>query len=213
MVVVGGKNIDLWACQFPEDHVPHVISLIVDSWQTFKVPDDRLEVPMTRQFVAHLRNHKDRSVCFFGIYWESWLLDDTGEVTGRVDIRFSQGWDERVYFSVECKRLRATSPGGRFSALAGEYVEDGMLRYFNGQYAVRLDKGGMLGYIMDGNVPQAIKDVAGAIASRKAKLYMKPSQDLRGSSLFPKAPNLKETRHTFGPGGRFCIHHIFLPVT
>ena len=211
-MVVGTGGNDMWASQFPDDQVPGIISLILGSWKTFALPADRREVPMTKAFCAHLRNNKNRSCHYFRIEWESHVLDPAGEEIGRIDICFSQGFDEAVYLSIECKRLRVTSPGGSFANLATKYVTQGMYRYFNGQYATGLNKGGMLGYVMDGDIAEAQKHVTSAIEDRRTQLKMGAQKSLGPSSLFPGNPDVKETQHQFGPDGAFIIHHIFLAV-
>jgi len=203
-------DINLWAEQFPKDQIPRVLRLILDSWDSFQIPSDRLEVPITRKFYAHLRRNKDRSVHVFRIVWEPYVLDEEGELLGRIDLQFSQGLDEAVYFSVECKRLRVRS-NSTFRSMASEYVKEGMFRYFNGQYAGGLDNGGMLGYVMDGNVPEAIKDVRRAIEKRRSSLYMPEDATLCHSRVL-RSTQIKETSHNFGPDGQFVIYHIFLPI-
>jgi len=211
-VVVGASISDMWASQFPDNQVPGIISLILNSWKTFTLPSDRAEVPMTRAFYAHLLSNQNRSCHLFRIDWESYVLDTEGKVLGRLDIRFTHGYDSAVYLSIECKLLRVRSPSGKFANLATEYVEEGMYRYFNGQYATRLNKGGMLGYVMDGDTPEAQKHVKSAIEDRRTQLKMGIRESLGASSLFPSNPDVKETRHQFGPDGAFVIHHIFLAM-
>ena len=204
------ENIDLWAARFPQDQIPKLFQLILDSWKTFKVFHELKEVPITRKFCAHLRNNKDRSVHSFRIDWESHELDDEGNETGRIYLKLSQGLDEKVYFSIECKRLRFNFPSG-FKTLANEYVTEGMFRYFNGQYAQDLDKGGMLGYVMDGDCTKATKDVQEAIEKRRSNLYMQDNETLKASSCVA-LKQVKETHHQYGPNKKFTIYHIFLPM-
>jgi len=209
MVVTG--DIDLWAKNFPSEYIPAVIRLILNSWQTFKFACDLLEVPMTRSFCAHLRSNKNHLLDFFRIDWESNEIDNRGNITGRIDLKFSQGLDEKVYFSIECKRLRAIFPSG-FDSLASKYVTDGMSRYFNGQYAKGLDRGGMLGYVMDGNCNEAVEDVQKAIEKRRLNLYMEEKETLKASSCIA-SKQVKETLHRYGPTNRFIIYHVFLPMS
>jgi hypothetical protein len=86
-----------------------------------------------------------------------------------------------------------------------------MYRYFNGQYAQGLDKGGMLGYVMDGNIDEAIQNVKVAIENRRHYLYMESDDTLRRCS-FLSSKQVKETFHNYGPTNQFVIHHIFLSV-
>lgn len=208
MATVG--DIDLWAKQFPAEDIPTVLHLILSSWKKFKFTGKPLEVPITQRFCAHLRNNKNRSFHFFRIEWESYELEDNGQITGRIDLKFSQGLDEKVYFSIECKLLRVKHKQ-QIKSLAGDYVEKGMYRYFNGQYAQDLDKGGMLGYVMDGNTNKAIIDVQKAIEKRRSDLYMQENETLKASSCIT-SKQVKETTHKYGPNEKFTIYHIFLPM-
>jgi len=207
MAVTG--NIDLWSDRFPDDQIDGVIHLVLDSWVTFKLPPKRWEVPITRKLCAHLRKSRNRSTQFFRIDWESYVVDDAGKVAGRIDLRFSQGLDEDVYFSLECKLLRVQSRE-RFDSLAGKYVTEGMFRYFTGQYAEGQNKGGMLGYVMDGRVGVAIEDVTKSIERYKPRLHMVRDDTLRVSNL--SSHRVRESFHEYGPDSRFVIYHIFLPV-
>lgn len=203
-------DIDLWAKQFPTEVIPSILRLILSSWKTFKFTCKPFEVTITQRFCAHLRNNKNRSLHFFRIDWESYELDEEAQVTGRIDLKFSQGFDERVYFSIECKRLRVKYRQ-QFKSLAGDYVEKGMYRYFNGQYAYDLDQGGMLGYVMDGNIDVAVNDVEAAIEKRRSSLYMEENETLKVSSCIT-SKQVKETLHKYGPTKRFTIYHVFLPM-
>jgi len=207
MAVIG--NIDPWADQFPQDQILQVIQLVCDSWLTFSMPAERLEIPITQKLCAHLRTNRDRSVQWFRIDYETSVLDAEGEITGRIDLTFTQGFDENVYFSLECKRLRVRSHK-RFDTLANKYVTHGMFRYFTGQYAKGLNRGGMLAYVMDGETEAAIEDVTKSIEKNKLALYMASDDTLCVSSLSSR--EVRETWHQYGSDSRFVIYHIFLPA-
>ena len=201
-------NIRPWISQFPQDQIPKLLSLVLESWKTFRIPNNRLEVPITKKFCAYLRARKDRSIHFFRIDWEFHVLNDLAKETGRIDLAFSHGYEENVYFSLECKRLRVNPTSG-FKSLAGDYVKDGMLRYFNGQYATGLDKGGMLGYVMDGKVDAAIKDVTKAIETHRTSLLMGENETLKPSTSL-RSSRVKETYHDYGPKCEFIVYHVFV---
>lgn len=134
----------------------------------------------------------------------------SGNCWGRIDLRLIHGYRDDVYFAIECKRLNVISNGGR-SSLAGAYVEKGMMRFITGQYARGLDKGGMLGYVMDGNVLNAIDSVKGAIDSRSTALAMPSGTSLSTCAIRPNTQEVRETRHL--PKGRqFFIYHLFVGV-
>jgi len=201
-----------WSDTFPEDLLPCVFDLIIESWKTFPQPSPYdLEIPITRKFCVHLENNKDRSTHLFRVDWEANVLDNTAEQSGRIDIRVTHGYVATEYFSLECKILNKTDHQGRWSSLAGKYVDEGMMRYVREQYSGG-DNGGMLGYVMDGDTVKAISSVNDAIQKRKNKLYIDNKPKLRKSSIRPQCQQTKETRHLI-KNGTFTIHHIFLPVT
>ena len=65
---------------------------------------------------------------------------------------------EDVYFCLECKRLNVINDG-QVRPYTSEYIIHGMLRFIRGQDAAQMRHGGMLGYVLDGNVEQAIENV------------------------------------------------------
>ena len=201
-----------WADQFPDDYVPLIYDLVMDSWPSVKKGDGFKEVPITRDLCHQLRQHKNRSRHQFRIELESTELVATGEETGRIDLKFSHGYDEYVYFSIECKRLRVVRKDRAIAAMASEYVKEGMFRHFNGQYAVGLNKGGMLGYVMDGDVPRAKENVTKAIHSFRTKLMIAHSAPAEESRIFPKDARMFDTSHAHPQGQLFLIHHLLLPM-
>jgi hypothetical protein len=202
-------DLSLWAARFPATLVPQVIQLVLDSWEVFSTTQ-KDEVKITQEFSVVLNKNQQRSQLPFIIDQEITLLDENGkEQIGRLDIRIIHGYIREVYFALECKRLRWEFPGGQFSSLAGEYVTEGMYR-FNGKYAQGLDKGGMLGYVMDGKIDNAIEDVRKAVEKRRAELHMKSDGTLYDSSIV-NSKQVKETTHN-GANGKFTVYHVFLPM-
>jgi hypothetical protein len=204
-----GKSSSRLIQQFPMEEVKQAIELILRSWESFNAKVN-LEDKITNKFYAHLIENKSRSTYFFTIVPRPAEIDEQGEEIGEIDLKVIYRNQEKTYFSFECKRLRVYFPSG-FDTLAGKYVTEGMYRYFNGQYARNLDKGGMLGYVMDGNIDVAVNDVKAAIEKRRLNLYMQENEILRASSCIT-SNKVKETLHKYGPTKRFTIYHIFLPM-
>ncbi len=203
-------DLDRWAIRFPTSLVPQIIRLVLDSWNNFSTSQVH-EVPITQEFFVVLERNQGFSKLPFLPDLEVILPNENGtEQNGRLDLRFIHGYRRKVYFSIECKRLRVNPPSG-FKSLASEYVTDGMCRYFNGQYAQGLDKGGMLGYVMDGDITNAIEDVRKAIEKRRRQLYMKANDTLRCCS-FTSSSQVKESFHGYESDGYFIIYHVFLPL-
>jgi len=108
-----------------------------------------------------------------------------GQDQGRMDIAFSPLVPrEDVYFSLECKRLNVVN-GKRVRAYSREYVVFGMVRFIRGQYAAMVRHGGMLGYVLDGNVNRAIQNVGGAIQTHHLDLGMESPGEMLPSSIRP----------------------------
>lgn len=210
-MATGGAS-NPWADTFPVDLLPSLFDLIMESWKTFPQPSPHdLEVPITKRFCVHLENNKDRSIHLFRIDWDPNVLDETATNRGRIDIRITHGYVAKEYFSFECKRLNETDKKGKWSSLAGKYIDEGVMRYISGQYSGG-EHGGMIGYVMDGDIVEAIKRVDGAIENRKEQLCITGTAELRQSSIRPECQQTKETKH-LTKNGRFTVHHIFLPIT
>jgi len=207
-----GGDPSLWSDLVPDHFMPQIIALVLEGWETFEKPRrDDLEVPITIRFCCSLRAHKNRSRLPFRIEYESVELElESGTVVGRIDLRFCHGYREDVYFAFECKRLNVVDRAGKRRSLAGEYVKEGMMRFVEGKYAAGLDKGGMLGYVMDGARPSAIQAVEDAVARRREQLRL-TSADLERSSIRRDDARVRETRHRLH-SGPFVLHHLFLSV-
>ena len=117
---------------------------------------------------------------------------------------------ENIYFALECKRLNVVGPQG-VRSYASEYVIHGMLRFIRGQYASIVRHGGMLGYVLDRQINNAIGNVSQAIQVHHIDLGMKPPGTLLASSAHAGDFRFKEThhkrQHNIDP---FAIHHIFV---
>jgi hypothetical protein len=203
----------IWSDTFPEDLIPRMIELIVETWLPFRKPvaTDH-EVPITRRFKHALKQAKDFRRLPVRIEREPAEDDpDTGAELGRIDLKFLPAVSalEEIYFAFECKRLNATIGGSR-RTLAAEYVTEGMMRFVTGQYSSAVESGGMIGYVLDGESDRAIGAVGQNIASRRTELCMSASAGLEGSELHPDNRLIRQTDHALSTQRQFRIHHVFL---
>lgn len=208
MSVIGDSG--MWSDLFPGDLIPQILDLVIGAWARFEKPESTaLEVAITRRFRALLRQERSLRRLTFRIERESPEdTPDSGEEMGRIDLRFSHGYREEVYFAFECKRLNVMK-GNRRSSLAPEYVKEGLMRFVEGRYARDLDTGGMIGYVMDGDVPAAVKSVRKAVANRRETLRVVGS-GLADCSFRPGHAQIQETEHEIGR--EFRVLHVFLPI-
>lgn len=198
-----------------ESLVPDILALIISTWTAMPaVSTTPGEDPITEQLCRLLRMNRTSSDLPFQIHTQMVELDPpAGEDQGRMDIAFLPMVPrEDIYFCLECKRLNVPD-NGSVRSLASEYITHGMMRFVRGQYALRVHHGGMLGCVLDGNVPSAIQSVGGLIKKRHEELQMQPPGDLKPSSIRSDDERARETRHVRKDQSKaFLIHHMFAPT-
>jgi hypothetical protein len=210
MTVVGAP--DQWA-DLIDTLVPNILELVISAWQEMPSLDgDVREDPTTEELCRQLRKTRNACNLPFRIDIQMVELDPAaGQDQGRMDIAFSPMLPrENIYFALECKRLNVIGAGG-VRSYASEYVMHGMLRFIRGQYASAVRHGGMLGYVLDGQIGNATTNVSKAILARNADLGMQSTDTLRVSSVRAADSRFKETHHTRQHRPEpFAIHHIFV---
>ncbi len=87
----------------------------------------------------------------------------------KIDIKFR--WhqypnDNDRYLAAEAKKIR-----GKGKSLAGDYVDEGIMRFVNARYGRGHDHGIMLGYVMVPTLHSAISRVERAMIKRKVKTH------------------------------------------
>jgi hypothetical protein len=193
--------------------VPDILGLVIATWKSMPPPaSDAREDPTTEELCRYLRKNKDASNLPLRINIQVVELDPAPDQDlGRMDIVFSPMVPgESIYFCLECKRLNVVN-GRRVRSYATEYVLYGMMRFVRGQYSAAVRHGGMLGYVLNGNVSRAIKNVSGAIQTNHLNLGMEAPGEMRQSSILPSDSRIRETHHTRQHNSDlFQIHHIFV---
>lgn len=210
MTVVGAP--DQWA-DLIDTLIPHILELVISAWQEMPpLADDAREDPTTEALCRRLRQSRNACNLPFRIDIQMAELDTAaGQDQGRIDIAFSPLVPrENIYFALECKRLNVVGLGG-VRSYASEYVGHGMLRFIRGQYASIVRHGGMLGYVLDRQLSDAIDNVSKVVQARHADLGMKPPGALLASSVRAGDLRFKETHHKRQHNTEsFAIHHIFV---
>ena len=194
--------------------VPDILGLVASTWQNMPVlaPDAR-EDPTTEELCRRLRQNRSASELPFRIDIQLVELEPADDAAqGRMDIVFSPMIpSEEIYFCLECKRLNVVSADG-IRTYATEYVAHGMLRFVCGQYAARVQHGGMLAYVLDDNIDNAIASVSLSIRRHHEILEMQPPGTMLRSTIRPSDEAVRETHHVRNLTSKvFCIHHIFVP--
>lgn len=200
-----------------EGTLPDILRLVVDTWDDLHRPfADHREDPITQLLCIALRKNRTARDLPFLIEYQTIELDPApGEDLGRLDIAFKPtslpgAPDESIYFCLECKRLNVVIKGVKRPG-GSEYVAHGMARFVSGQYASAVRHGGMLGYVLDGDVAGAMANVESNVQSQPVALGMDAPGTLHPSSLAPEVSTARESHHSrAGESARFCIHHLFV---
>ena len=196
-----------------DEMVPQILNLVIASWQQMPAPDaDEGEDRITVRLCRLLKQNRTARDLMFTIHTQSVELDPrNGQGVGRLDIAFfpSRVSREDIYFGLEAKRLNVAKDG-KTRAYATEYVKFGMMRFVTGQYSKAVRHGGMIAYVLDGNVLRAIRNVEANIRRHGTALRMKPPGAFLPSAAI-KNDRVRETHHRrVGESRLFRIHHLFM---
>lgn len=202
-----------WADLFERELIPVILELVLDAWAALPpLADDSEEDDVTDKLYAAMKRSKNRQRHPFLIQPQNAEFDlDSEKIIGWKDIAFYPPTnDEEIYFCLEAKRLNAVISGENKS-LASEYVTKGMQRFIDRKYSPDVRHGGMLGYVLDGDIVRAINNVANCIQLHHADLRMDAPGDLRPSTIRPHDGNAKESHHQRdGETDAFRLHHLFV---
>ena len=228
-----GTSADMRRRLFPTGFGAEVMHLVLETWQTFTLHHRvRHEEPITALFRRALIDGYLAAGRNWFVTLEDPVTDSMfGTELGRNDLNFfpPNHRGQTIFFTVECKRLNVTRPpsvsataravrAGRtpprptFHHLADHYVTQGMQRFVDELYSKGLPCGGMVGYVMDGDLDGAFRRVRTEIqASRDTlritsrNLLYAPSVALRGWT------HSADTRHLRNDS-EFLLHHALLGV-
>ena len=118
-----------------------------------------------------------------------------------IDFAFRHGYEDRIYFAFECKRVDHTK-----NSLISGYIKEGILRFINEVYSTSVSRGGMIGYLFSDTVGVAVEAI-------NEKIKDKLSQN---DCLIQKANALDDFQNLFfsqhirsNLGDSFGIYHLF----
>jgi hypothetical protein len=205
-------NAEAWDDLFSDNLVPSVLALVLEAWSQIDKPDaDAREDDTSVRLYRAMVRAKTRSRHPFLIRLQDVEVSSgPAGISGRKDIVFFPVLEESIYLCLEAKRLNALVGGVR-KALAAEYVKNGMQRFVDRKYSRDVRHGGMLGYVMDGDIARAMKNVANNIAANHEALLMNPPGKLEASLARPSDPHVRVTCHRRShEQSIFRIHHLFV---
>ena len=190
-----------------ESQVPDILALVIETWEAMPPPaGNELEDPVSESLCRSLRQSRNSRDLPFRIDTQLVELDPaSGQDQGRMDIVFSPAVPrETIYFCLECKRINVRETSG-IRACFVEYVRFGMFRFVRGKYANSVRCGGMLAFVLNGDVAGAIAGVEVNIQNLHGELGM----DVAGcvSGIDPSTHRYAPSRDTASPGQQsrpFC---------
>ena len=134
-------------------------------WQSIAhLPPSSCEDEITKALVDNVARDAEARNAFYCDY------QFYTTVTLHVDMAVIVHNDRFTYLAYECKRLNVIRQGGARRTLAGEYVNEGVMRFVTEQYAEDLPTGCMIGYVMDGDLDFARTRIRVAMTRSRAIL-------------------------------------------
>jgi hypothetical protein len=193
--------------------VPQILSLVIAAWEGMPPPaPDEGEDNITIALCRALQQNRTARNLMFQIRTQVVELDPVpGEDFGRMDIVFIPLVPrEDIYFCLESKRLNVVKDG-ETRAYASEYVTFGMLRFVTGQYSKAVHHGGMIAYVLDGNVARAMTNIENNMRRQHSALGMTAPGSFLPSASLKGDPRARETHHRRSHETQpFRIHHLFV---
>jgi hypothetical protein len=179
----------------------------------------RTEREIAKFIRKYLRNNREFSFAC-GLIVNGEITNDE-DIEGNYDITISHSyWQNDFYF--ECKNLDLKLPNSGQS-LVNKYVfykytkkqttisDGGVYRYFNGKYAQNQNFGGMIGFVVDGD----IKTIKNKIFEKiKIKFDISPEGDLK--EIIDNS--IEQNEFTFNSihtrfNKEFILHHLLFDFT
>jgi hypothetical protein len=196
---------------FPAGWPGEVLRFVIEVWEGFSLHTDVvLEPRITKLLTGAIcdRYEREERDWFVVPEFPDWD-EESGKEESRTDIRFYPPGPKRrsVCFVFESKRLNMPA------ANSDEYVgHSGMMCFVLGKYSRGLRCGGMIGYVMDGDLRRANRNVTRAIKRKRKALRITPDGEFRPTPLLPDSTWHGETRHD-RDSGVIVLFHLLLPVT
>jgi hypothetical protein len=194
-----------------KDLVATIVDLILSAWATAitkkKIKNDQDEPTIAGILGDFMKKEKNRR----NLKEQIRIEEEAGvrahgstKTSGWIDIKIIYSFDENEYFGIECKRVNSV---GRKLAL--KYVEDGVMRFVDGRYALGHSLGLMLGFIVDNQKKRTIGAVKREISNHRIELHT--TMNWRRERGYGGYPNLYRTGHEQYPSkSTIILIHCFV---
>ena len=199
-----------------DSFVPDIVNLILAAWESMPpIANDSKEDPVSIELCKKLRTAKTLADLPLQVHTQTVELDSQAENVeqGRIDITFHPMVpSEAIYFALECKRVNVMQANGKVRRYFAEYVTEGLTRFVSGQYSHSVRQGGMIAFVLDGDVPSAINGVLRNIVDKRILIRL-IDESVKPSRFLPANESMRETTHSRDTNaGDVLIQHFFLCV-
>ncbi len=193
--------------------MPDIVSLVIKAWNTMPaIAADAKEDPVSEELCRRLRAMKDLSKLPLQVHTQFVELETADDSEqGRIDIVFLPLVpNESIYFALECKRVNVRQTDGEIRRYFSEYVTEGLTRFVTGRYSHEVRHGGMLAFVLDGDIPSAISGIGKNIVAKRDVLQL-IGTSLKRSRYDPDNDSLRETEHSrSSEAGDVVVQHFIM---
>lgn len=118
-----------------------------------------------------------------------------------------EGYQDELHFVWEAKRVGDKKA---YSNLSSEYVNEGIYRFIDNEYAEGLNDAGMLGYVLSGNVVKIVGDINDSMGRISTNLPLPETDHLQLTHPIIQFQDVYQSRHTRIDNTTITLHHLFL---
>lgn len=133
----------------------------------------------------------------------------------RIDIRLISRWEQQwedVYFTWECKKVSDKRVDPRNDYLIGRYVSDGVIRFINGAYSLKVGTAGMIGFVLAGDVSNIVNDINHSMLEPSRLQSLTTSDHIKLSTARQTPIPIYESHHLRITAGPISLLHLFLAL-
>lgn len=195
--------------------VPDIVELILAAWQTMPpIEPDAKEDPVSLELCRQLRASRELSELPLQVYTQTVELNADADIEdGRIDLTFHPLVpSEAIYFALECKRVNVLQRDSKVRRYFAEYVTQGLTRFVTGQYSHTVRHGGMLAFVLDGDVVAAADGILRNIIANRNLLAL-VDEEIGRSRFASENECMRETTHSRSvEAGDVLVQHFFMAV-
>ena len=195
--------------------VPDIVRLILAGWQTMPpIEPDAKEDPVSLELCRHIRASRELSELPLQVHTQTVEInDDANTEDGRIDLTFHPFVpSEAIYFALECKRVNVRQGDGRIRGYFSEYVTEGLTRFVTGQYSNAVRHGGMIAFVLDGDVNTAINGILRNVIAKRKEIALLDAE-IGASRFAPANEWMRQTTHSRTvEAGNVLVQHFFMAV-